>query len=579
MAQVPYKPVPNVAPQAPPTPSIHLDTPGAAFGENVAQAQRGLGQAEEQAGNTLFGEALKLQQLQNESWAKDADVDVMIKIGKAQSEFDQLEGQNAVAALPAHMERIKAIREEAIASSPNPEARRFLDNSISRRVGFAIVDAGARAGQQVKVAQNRATEAQIQQSVKQADFTSPGGKQQTLETIKRGVEDLGRVHGDLPPTTANEVNKQQNAAFLVSLTKQAPNDPEGADKMLKDNDSWLDQNTRNAAQNIVNSNMARHQSRTDASDLLNGKEVAGVKVEPFDPQKGPGQLQKYLDAAKAVAEKKGKGNPDFPDALDGRVRANFAIGMAGYNDAQNGGRNSVQQYIQDNHIVDIDGVAGPNAPPEIRSQYNTLNASGKKGVDSLMKSIINRDTAYTPERERLFNQLTSIAIHEPKRFSGMDLGDSDVGPPAKRDQLLKMQRDIIKKSEDTSSFRRDLNSLTGMLKGAGLTKDSDEYNVFAGALYHEWTQFKETNKRSPDYQKDLYPMASKLLLEQNQSHWYNPATWFGGRKGYEVPDEHKTQIIKDFNADEGRDPSPSEIRMIYNLKLDAEQRRQPKNGP
>ncbi len=449
MAQVPYKPVPNVAPQAPPTPSIHLDTPGAAFGENVAQAQRGLGQAEEQAGNTLFGEALKLQQLQNESWAKDADVDVMVKIGKIKSEFDQKEGMDSINALPAYTEQIQAIRKEAIAGSPNPEARRFLDNSISRRVDFAIVDAGAQAGRQVKVAANAASDARVQTAIRTGDLSSPGGWQQTRQTIRQEVENQGRIHGALPETVENEANKQESAAFLAGLVKQAPVDPEGANKSLEQNKEWLDPKTRDAAQGIVNSSMARHQSRTDASDLLNGKEVAGVKVEPFDPQKGPGQLQKYLDAAKAVAEKKGKSNPDFPDALEGRVRANFAIGMAGYNDAQNGGRNSVQQYIQDNHIVDIDGVAGPNAPPEIRSQYNTLNASGKKGVDSLMKSIVNKDIAYTPERQRLFNQLMGIAEHDKARFSGMDLGDVDVGPPAKRDALLKKQRDVIKGAEDT----------------------------------------------------------------------------------------------------------------------------------
>src|SRR5678815_2941530 len=163
MAKVPYDPVPSVAPDK--TPMPYLRVPGSlaeATGQGLARAGERLGSAFEQAGNRFETNALARQNLENETWAKDADVDVMVKIGQAQSEFDQLEGRNATEALPGHMERIKSIRQEALDQAPNGMARKMLDQSISRRVGFAIVDSGHKAGTQAKVASRTAAKARVE---------------------------------------------------------------------------------------------------------------------------------------------------------------------------------------------------------------------------------------------------------------------------------------------------------------------------------------------------------------------------------------------------------------------------------
>ncbi len=121
-----------------------------------------------------------------------------------------------------------------------------------------------------------------------------------------------------------------------------------------------------------------------------------------------------------------------------------------------------------------------------------------------------------------------------------------------------------------------MNSLTGMLKGAGIGKNTDDYNVFTGALYHEWTQFKEANKQKTlNYQKDLYPMATQLLLRNSPVTW-NPSTWFGGRKNFEVPETDKAElnqaVQRGLLAD--RDPSAAEIRCaMYNELLDTQARK------
>lgn len=135
MPVVPFSGVPSVAPSG--QPESYLRTPSGldeAAGVGVARAMQGLGGQIEKTGDMLAQHAVAFQNLQNESAAKDADVDAMVKIGAAQSEFDRLEGDNATKALPGHMQRIKDIRQEALDGMKNPAARRMLDQSISRRV-------------------------------------------------------------------------------------------------------------------------------------------------------------------------------------------------------------------------------------------------------------------------------------------------------------------------------------------------------------------------------------------------------------------------------------------------------------
>ena len=76
MAQVPYSPVPDVAPSDTATPRVSVATPEAAFGGATAKAIENLGTTVQGAGNELFGRAVALQQLNNETEAKIAGMDL-----------------------------------------------------------------------------------------------------------------------------------------------------------------------------------------------------------------------------------------------------------------------------------------------------------------------------------------------------------------------------------------------------------------------------------------------------------------------------------------------------------------------
>src|SRR5882672_1349707 len=110
MPVVPYRPYPTAEPAVEPTGKIGLSVPGAAFGTNIAEATKGFGSSLEHASDQLSHTVLQIQALQNDTWAKDADTEAMVKIGQLDSEFKQLEGQNAVNALKDHQAKVTAIR-------------------------------------------------------------------------------------------------------------------------------------------------------------------------------------------------------------------------------------------------------------------------------------------------------------------------------------------------------------------------------------------------------------------------------------------------------------------------------------
>ena len=70
MAQVPYSPVPAIAPTEAATPKPSVNAPAAAFGAAAGEAMSGLGRTLERTGDELFGRAIAIQNLNNETEAR-----------------------------------------------------------------------------------------------------------------------------------------------------------------------------------------------------------------------------------------------------------------------------------------------------------------------------------------------------------------------------------------------------------------------------------------------------------------------------------------------------------------------------
>ncbi len=71
MAQVPYSPVPSVAPGGVPQSRFHADVSEATFGGNIGAALGNLGGQLQRSGNELFERGIAMQTLYNQSEAQE----------------------------------------------------------------------------------------------------------------------------------------------------------------------------------------------------------------------------------------------------------------------------------------------------------------------------------------------------------------------------------------------------------------------------------------------------------------------------------------------------------------------------
>lgn len=169
MAQVPYSPVADVSSQLPPTPSIHVDTPLAAFGGNVAEAVSKLGATSDQVGNEIFARANSMQQLHNEATAREAGTQYMQQSGQMIADFTSRMGKDASPdALMKFNQDLADLRVKLRQGVDNPAAQSMFDSDTYNYMGRDMRTAALHSSQQLKayaIGTNKAQIAQINDNV------------------------------------------------------------------------------------------------------------------------------------------------------------------------------------------------------------------------------------------------------------------------------------------------------------------------------------------------------------------------------------------------------------------------------
>src|SRR5262245_25055856 len=126
MPTVPYNPVPQVAPSQQATPNIDVPTPIAAFGGTIASAIDSVGRASQDAGNENLRRAVALQELQNETEAREADAEYTISMGQLRADYHALEGKNAVQAYPKFVRDVRELQQRYSGTMSNPMSKRIF---------------------------------------------------------------------------------------------------------------------------------------------------------------------------------------------------------------------------------------------------------------------------------------------------------------------------------------------------------------------------------------------------------------------------------------------------------------------
>lgn len=238
MAQVPYSPVPQVQPTSQGIAEPSVNPPPAAFGVGIAESVSNLGKAMESSADRLFARAISIQQMNNETEAREADANYMIQAGKLHADFSALAGKSAQDAFPKYQEDLNNLRQDIRKSLSNPMAAKMYDSSSLSTMGRTIFNGAGHAAQQNKVWQGQVSAAQHKAWMDQVlsnpdDVPMFGG---ALDNAKNtAIADSVR-NGNSPDDDATKllVKQRQSEIWSSKIEGLARRDPKSAKELMEE---------------------------------------------------------------------------------------------------------------------------------------------------------------------------------------------------------------------------------------------------------------------------------------------------------------------------------------------------------
>lgn len=553
MPTVPYNPIPSVQPSGQATPGVSVSTPGAAFGTTVAAGLEGLGTSVSHAGDELFKRAMALQELQNETSAKEADAQYMIQVGKLHADYSSLQGQQAVSAYPKYTEDIQKLRQDIRQGLPNDMARKMYDGSSLSTMGRTIFNGAGHAATQGKVAANGAIDARMDASLNTilANPTDDVTFKRLTNGLAADVASKGDLHGWTPEQTADQTARAVSKAWAHRITGLSKTEPFKAEELLQENSGKLHFDDRERVDNTV-----RTQLRNTGARMI---------ANQRDPSTS---LQEQIDAGVVEAKKTAPNDDLLPDFVRDRITSDFNKEKAVQRDFDFTNKNVIEGAL----MGGPDGkmpttIEELTADPKASAAYDALNPTQQRHYLKQLASNAKGDSAWTPEGLRKYQQLKGMAATDPAEFMSQDVISERI-PNSARRELVNLQQRLKNNIEGDPRVNRALQFLRPTLLGpAGIDKstDKDGYNRFVGALQDALDQFQQDAKKTPDY-KQVQEIGARLLQEQADPNKWNFG--FMNRKTplveLTVPEDVVEKIKADPTwAERGITPTDEQIQRIY----------------
>lgn len=550
MAQVPYSPVPQVAPSSQALPSPSADVPAAAFGGDVAQAIGGLGKAMESSANELFGRAVALQNLNNETEASEAESTFMIEAGKLHADFNALQGKARVDAFPAHQQALEQLRGKIGDGLGNEMSRKLYTTRSRATLGRTLFNAAGAAATANKQWTTGVVQSSLDLAVKTIEDNpkDEGLFQQQLGKIKKAALDLSAQmgFGEGSPQEVEAVTKAISKAWSQRLVGLSRTSPFEAQKLLEANKTKMISDDFLKADTSVRTQVRAVGSANIANEVW----AAG--------QETPGRPARTLEQMEVEAERKAKSiDPDDP------ILANTAVAAVRtkFNQAKHA---TTQERLTNEQIVLGALQSGARNEQELLADQKVAAAfEALPSSSALKKSPLNYQlNKYNTQRDievqdANWLRLRGLSISNPIDFLNTNLNAENLSNE-KRDWLLNQRDKLIKQQGADPRVTQAMRMLRGTY-GAQMealkifTRDKDspaDYDKFTGALAIALDDYVATNKKPADANtiiKEIGPNLMKSVTEEGR-------VWglFGDRKtNFFKPGTHTSnyeKFEKDYQA-------------------------------
>lgn len=232
MAQVPTLESATVTPQGVPTGFENIQAPAGAFGAGIAAAGSNLGRDISQFGESMNKIALENQQLKNQADANTQFLDVDGKMSQVMADYKSLRGQAAVDAMPGTIQKLQDLRKQALSSAGNPTVANMMDQSLTRRLGYSIMDVSSHGATELRTYNTQANVSRIANSVNDValDPSEKNFQIQRQTAIDHLNDELGKEVD--PATLKAKTNAVVGDLWTKRIESVAMHDPQQAQLLL-----------------------------------------------------------------------------------------------------------------------------------------------------------------------------------------------------------------------------------------------------------------------------------------------------------------------------------------------------------
>lgn len=550
MPQIPYSPVPSIAPSESATPGFRLNVPEGAFGGGVAAATEGLGGKVSEVGNELFGRAVALQQLNNESEARDADTKYMMTAGELHAKYNALEGKDRVDAFPQYSKDLAETRTKLRDGLSNQMAQKMYDASSLSTMGRSIFNGAGAAASANKEWAHGAVTAQHDLIVKQV-YDDPNDESAFRQAIKNNHDTAtsraALTAGGASPERVELITKQGDSTIAANrVLGMARNQPYQASQLLK---KYKDEGLLFGKEAEVVENKVQSLTQTVGADTIAGQTLGKYLQPDGTYSKSSVEMQaEAVDVAKKA----------YPDDPKMETAATTAFDRK-FNQHSWAMKQDQQQVTQQLNTYITKGVRNTDMlPPDLLKQMTPGQIKAFPAQANTYQKSIDTQT-----NQDAYEKFLGLYNNDNGKFMETDFMAEPGLNKSDRDRFLKLQRQANANGDPrvAKAIQTLRGSVPGTLESLGIyrrdTKNPEDYDRFTGALHEAIQSYQETNGKPPNEQalsKEIFP---NLIMQVT-----DPDRWFGRKSELfraGVPDEVKAAAEKDA----GKPLNEEEVRKTY----------------
>lgn len=569
MAQVPFSPVPAVAPSGSGLPEVHSNVSAASFGGDIATAIQGFGREAAGAGDKLFERAIWLQGLNNQAEAKKADADYMVRAGQLHADYSQLEGDQAIKAYPKYSSDLKALRQSISGTLSTRDSQRQFDSDSLGTMSRGIMNAASHLASQQKAYVVQSADAELN-AVRETVAQNPGdekGFAEGLERTKRTTEDIGRLRGMPPEQIANNVRTNTSKMWASKIESTAKETPFQAVKLLEDNRGNLTEQDFKRTEAIVNNQRDAVGSANIASDL--------VKAHMNDEGGLTAPVAELEAKARDLAK---KFSPDDP-AFEMKVVRTLQSELNQRKYSQRIERIDNTQIVQAGFQSGATNMQELLSDPKVSAAFYALPPSEQNKVEKSLTNYIKARDA--KDNERAMTQLTGMKNNDVESFLNVDPADPQYKlSQAQQRQIMGMQQQVKKQTAQDPRVNRAMGWMQGaygaQMEAMGVfkrtTSNKDNYDHLTGAVQSAIDIWTEDHKKPPsnkEFLEQIAPNILKTTKEPGLFGIYGYGVFGSDRQIYNhdtSSKEFKTFVDTqkaDIQAKGGSEPSDAELYKSY----------------